>query len=706
MDANAVNEASVSVDEFDSVNPEAGSSNADCLEGMSLSGEMTAELGRAGEVLTSLELDLACFSEKLVNLDVLTMRVATRETDFESFASEKNELSDSAENAVEFDLLSGILDSEVKELDNLMPILQMETINARELISPFEELGDTFLEMEEKLRDIEETLKQSQDQLSEMKMQSSKFQRTLLCQHGEGNWIGDQGANSSEDDHFFNLNAKIKMQTAEQQRHILRMLEKSLAKEMELEKKLAESRQIEEELKLRLLSLEQEVFCMAEDMKDVSGRLFEADNAAEVLKGISKELLGRLQILQFNLTATSQRETELISKLEVSMEQLEEKEYDLQKFNSSSAKLNDFLLAQTDSLKASLTEAEDKLILANSEAFTLREKLSSLENPVKESQFQLVNARASGEGSQEQQNTLCSDISEMENVIENLEDKKSNVESRAESAEEMALLKGGGDTCEKIDFLERQLRECDIQLQHAVASTEAGQEKQNMLHSTITDMAILIEDLKSKFLKAESRADTAEDKCIILSESIVELNDKLSFMRGRIEFLQASMLQAEEKKKAAAKDISVQTKGIANLVMRLAFERERLHRQISSLVTENKILLVKLQETNKGSSVVMRHCNSRNGKNYMSSKPDLTTAPCARETNEVNELTTDAQLEKTLENVSTSQTVAVPGENTSEIQTMRRIDAGVLGFKHIFMAMIILLISASFYLCQQQNCPF
>ncbi|KAK0579447.1 hypothetical protein LWI29_033385 [Acer saccharum] len=47
------------------------------------------------------------------------------------------------------------------------------------------------------------------------------------------------------------------MQTAEQQTHMLRMLEKSFAREMDLEKKLTESRLIEEELKLRLLSSEQ-----------------------------------------------------------------------------------------------------------------------------------------------------------------------------------------------------------------------------------------------------------------------------------------------------------------------------------------------------------------------------------------------------------------------------------------------------------------
>lgn len=187
MDANAVYEENVSVDGFNSVDPEAGSIQVDLLEGISSSGEMIGKLG-PGEVLTRVELDLACFSEKLVNLNVLTMRVATWETDFESFASEKeNMLADSVEKALEFDLLSAFLDSEVREADKFIAILQMEIVNARELISSSERLGDTYLEMEEKLRDSEESLKQSRDQVSEMKMQSAKFQRTLSCLHGEGN---------------------------------------------------------------------------------------------------------------------------------------------------------------------------------------------------------------------------------------------------------------------------------------------------------------------------------------------------------------------------------------------------------------------------------------------------------------------------------------------------------------------------------------
>ncbi|MEI4889758.1 hypothetical protein, partial [Klebsiella pneumoniae] len=79
-----------------------------------------------------------------------------------------------------------------------------------------------------------------------------------------------------------------------------------------------------------------------------------------------------------------------------------------------------------------------------------------------------------------------------------LKEKITNAESRADSAEakcelltennmvlneQLNLLKGSGNTSERVDSLERQLRESDILLQHAVASAEASQEKQNLLDS-------------------------------------------------------------------------------------------------------------------------------------------------------------------------------------------------------------------------------
>lgn len=180
METDAVCEASVY--DVDIGDPEAESNKVNLLGGISSNGEVIGELGNAGEVLTRLELDLACSSEKLVNLSVITMHVATRESDFEAFASEEEHmLSDSTEKALEFDLLSGILDSEVRELDKFMASLQADVITSCEFVSSFKHLGESFKEMEGKLHDSQQSLKQSQDQVSEIRTQSAKFQRILSC---------------------------------------------------------------------------------------------------------------------------------------------------------------------------------------------------------------------------------------------------------------------------------------------------------------------------------------------------------------------------------------------------------------------------------------------------------------------------------------------------------------------------------------------
>nr|XP_008368479.2 WPP domain-interacting tail-anchored protein 1-like [Malus domestica] len=693
MDYGAGHEASVSVNDVNIDDLEVESNKVSNLGSVSSDGVVIGELRHLGEVLTRVELDLACASEKLVNLNVLMMHVATKESEFEAFASAKEQTSAYyLEKALELTLLSGILDSELSELDKLMAILQTEITSAQGILSSYTYLGETVVVIEEKLHDSEQSLKQLQDQVYEIRMESLHLQRAFPCFDGEQNWNNNEGVVDLRDGKVSSTNVKIKMQSVEQQRHILRMLEKSLAREMDLEKKLTESKQIEEDLKLRVDASEQEAYCMEEEAADALDRWLQADNASEVLRGISKELLGRLQVLQFNLNGSAQREAELRSKLDC---QAEVKENTLRKLESSNAKLNSFLLEQTAGLKDSLKEAEDKLIIADSEAFTLREKVGALE----------------------EQHSV--EISELENVIADLKENIYKAEARAENAEaksklltetntelneELGLLKSAGSALETVDSLERKLREADIRLQHAVASAEASQEKQNMLNSTVTDMENVIENLKQKVLKAENRADSTEDKCIILSESNADLNEEISFLRGRLEFLEASLHQAEEVKIATATDIGIQSKVLTNLLMQLAFERERLHKQISSLTTENKTLKLKLQTNNSRSVVV----GNDDRENHEDSKHEMATV--TRETKEEDELSaSNSKPDRTRNNSSVGgscETEVEHTDSTAEFETARRIDTGVLSYKHLFVATFILLVSAGAYFFLQQDCPF
>ncbi|KAK7394339.1 hypothetical protein VNO78_14862 [Psophocarpus tetragonolobus] len=626
------------------------------LGGFSSSGEAIGDLD---DDFTGLELNLACFSEKVANLSNFVMQLETLGVELEGLVLDKED-SDvdmvCVGKCLEFDLLCGVLGSEVVELGRFLDTLRAAITN------PGERVG-SCMSWQDKLLYSEQCLQQSEEQFLEIKKQSANFERTLSSykKGGKGNF--EEGEIIIEDDQSLNVSTVINMQTPEQQRHVLRMLEKSLANEMDLEKNFIDSMQIEEKLRQRTVSLEQELILTEEEATDAWERLLEADNACEILASISKELLGRLQLSQFNLNGLRQRESELTAKLETSIEQLKERDVASEK----------------------IEQLNGKLILANSEVVTLSHEVCSLEKQLKESGCQLMNVKASAEEYQKQYNVLCSEVKEMEGVIVDLKENASNAESQANSAEaqckllmetndelnkQLALLKDGGGKSERIESLERLLRESNLRQQHAIASAEASQEKQSMLYSTIKDMEHVMKDIKSKVSKAESRADSAEDKCVILSESNTDLNTELNLLKSRLECLEGSLHQVEEAKVASAKDIGKHTKVLKKLVMQLAVERERLKKQLSSLASENKILVVKLKQTNK----------------HPSQEVSVTLA-------------TDHEVDRTWKNSSANDSEVMFADSMPDADTVRRIDAGVLNVKHFFMlSVLVLLVSAVTYL--------
>ncbi|PHT55247.1 hypothetical protein CQW23_03733 [Capsicum baccatum] len=476
MDAVTANNASTSTEGFNANEVELESNTVDSLEVLSSSGYAMQEVRSVGEILTRLELDLACSSEKLVNLDVLEMHVATRESDFEAFASEKEHSSnDIVEKAIEFDLLSGFLDSEVRELGGLLSSVAMEIDNVRKVISSRGYVDEAFILIEEKLHDNEKSLKQSQEHLLQLRAQCTNFHGIILASRG------DQNSQDGEASDYFNSHAvltpktKIKMQTVEQQRHILQMLEKSLARELDLEKKLTESRQVEQELEVRL---QQEALCMEEEIEDAWQRLFEGENTAEVLSGISKELLGRLQMAHFNLNGAVQRESHLQSKLQELEEHLEEKDNLLGKSESTSKDLVD----KVKSLEKRLEDSE----------FQLSNYTASTKKSLRDSELRLQHAVASAEASQEKQIMLNSTIKDMEDLIEDLKSKVSKAESLTESAEDKCIIlsESNADLNEELTFARSTLACLEASLHQAEEIKKATARDINFRSKLITDLIL------------------------------------------------------------------------------------------------------------------------------------------------------------------------------------------------------------------------
>ncbi|KAK4423650.1 WPP domain-interacting tail-anchored protein 2 [Sesamum alatum] len=566
------------------------------------------EIQNAVEVSSEVNTALGYSSEKLANLENLLLHVLAGKIDIGAIDVENDDVSaELIEKAFTFDLLYALLSFELREMDNLMVDLQELIVDALRKMSACEHSTELLTGPVSKLHDSEELLKQSQESILEMKIQLAKLQMTSFSSK-QYEWENGLVVGVNEELHLASTEGKPEIRAIEQRR-ILRMLEKSLARELELEKKLTELKQNEEDLKLKKRLTEQVAVCMEEAAEVAWGRFLEADNRAEVLMGISKEMLGKLQIVKLNLSSSTKREHELNHKLQDCINQLNVKETSIEKLNCRVA----------------------ELVADNAEVTGLREKVRTLEEKLKITESKLEEANACNETSRQQ-------LKETEAEIQSLREKIDAAEGRAESAEQKAthltdsnlelteeldFLKNSNEShTKKVSVLEKQLREFDIQLQHSRASSEASQEQQSMLYTAIWDMETLIDELKQKVAVAESKTESAEERCIILSERNSEINKELKFLRSRMEFMEKSLDEATLEKQSCAKDIGIKTSLIMDTVMQLAMERERVRKQLISLTKENKVLRDKLHKEQQNASVILQDSRSCDAKEVLLSALD------------------------------------------------------------------------------------
>ncbi|EOA33767.1 hypothetical protein CARUB_v10019961mg [Capsella rubella] len=523
-------------------------------------------------MLTKLEIDSAYTCEKLLNLHVLLMHLLAWDNDLEGMGTPDSSAA-SFEKALTFDLLCGILESELKEVDEVLDVLEAQIVDTSYKISSCKHANSIVIEG--KLAESAESLKQSRGQVSEITLQLAQFRRTLHYIRN-GTSENEESVELSGQD----LRQKYALRPSDlRHKNALRMLEKSLSRELELEKKLMEFQQNEEQLKLKLHYTEEVSSRMEEASEFIWGRFLEADNSSEVLTGISKELVGRLQILQFSLNGSSQRESELTAKLEDCTEQLEAKDLMVKRLEERIAENSEIV----------------------SEVLTLREHVKSAEQKLKKTELELKSANASKQ-------EILVHLAEMENANESVKESLFEAESRAESGEskikeltaanlelteELNFLKDADDKkTKKVNSLEKQVRESEVQLQNSKVSSEASQEQQNMLYSAIWDMETLIEDLKSKASKAESRTEIVEEQCIVLSTTNFELNKDVTFLRQNAKSLEAMLDRANDEKERYAQEITTRNKVLMDMLLQLSSERERIQEQLYSLAKENKILRV------------------------------------------------------------------------------------------------------------------
>lgn len=590
--------------------------------------EDDGQLHNVLELSSEVVMTLSYSSEKLANLENLLHHVLAVENDIEAINFDKDDLSvEFIEKAFTFDLLYAILNFELKELDNLMADLQDLTVDALNKMSSYEYSTDFLTGLAGKLHGSENGLKWSQERILGIKIKLAKLQMTsFIFKKNEYKHDWDLGV--KEELHLATTERKPQMRIAEQRR-VLRMLEISLARELELEKKLIEGRQNEEDLNSKIRLREQVAVGMEEAAEAAWASFLEADNRAEVLMGISKELVGKLQNVDCHFNNASKREEELKSKLQDCINQLNEKEAFIQKLNCNVA----------------------QLMVDNAEVTALRERVQMLEEKLNQRESQLTEANASSERSQQELKiredeiqSLRENIYAAESRADIAEDKISVfTDANLELSEEVDFLKGSNDIHKKkVNSLENQLRELDMQLQHSRASSEASQEQQNMLYTAIWDMETLIDELKQKVAEAESKTEMAEEQHIKLSKANSDLKKELDFLRLKLEFTKTSLDKATLQERSSAKDISIKSSLIMDLVMQLAMERERIQKQLTSLAKENKLLREKLQNQQKGATVILRDYKSSDDNESLSSRLySIYAEPAENTPSEVTEITSE-----------------------------------------------------------------
>ncbi|KAJ6402602.1 hypothetical protein OIU84_014663 [Salix udensis] len=107
--------------------------------------------------------------------------------------------------------------------------------------------------------------------------------------------------------------------------------------------------------------------------------------------------------------------------------------------------------------------------------------------------------------------------------------------------------------------------------------------------------------------------------------------------------------------------------------------------QIALLALQNQTLVVKLQQTGKDAFGDIKYHNKGSGEDLAKFSATI------------------SEVDKAQKSGPVSETEVANADSISELESVRRIDAGLLSFKHVFMAIFILLISAIVYFCQPQK---
>lgn len=296
----------------------------------------------------------------------------------------------------------------------------------------------------------------------------------------------------------------------------------------DLETELQASRQKEQELQ-KVLFVAQDKISSPEEMEmNLTNRIFEVENLAEVFRGISKDAQEKIDTLEQDLKVASQREIQLGTRLKELEEKLSMQDKTIQLATTRGKELEQLLESQANDAEINLQAAKENYARTDSEAKRLSEKLNLLVACVKESDYQASQASVSSLAVGVELQVLYGKLSEMKTVLQDLQGKLVAEKGRADIAEAGSVALAKQNSKLNDDLARLQVHMDTIQKRLDEVETEK-QSTADLVSSTTKNIISLTEQLANErqrlHKKISSLVKENHDLTIECSESKNKLPD-------------------------------------------------------------------------------------------------------------------------------------------------------------------------------------
>lgn len=415
--------------------------------------------------------------EKMHFLEESLCEVEKEREAYEKFAQQTEKHSiETLEKALELDYLRVISECRAKEMEQMVSSLQEEVSGLHQKLDQYE-LTEGLNKRGENMTKDEKELKCSKDDLKH--------------------------ANMSED---------------------------SLARFKDLETALLYSQLKERELQESLIAAEEKARINENIANSTTERLFEVENLAEVLHGISHDVKDKLFRVEQDLKNASEREIELRTELEDNKRKL---------------------LMQETTAKSATTRTTELEQLLESQANRTTELERLLESQANRT-------------------------TELEQLLES---QANNVKMKLQETKEIYAYPEASNLSDQLNVLVDLVKESDEQASHSSVSALAKEIELQVLYAKLAEVETLFRNLQGQHLAKEDRAQAAEAECSFLADRNSKVNGDFTDIQVQMDELQTTLHQIERKKQSATYQVSSMSKSLNGLTEEMANERERLQKQ-------------------------------------------------------------------------------------------------------------------------------